>query len=220
MPGVAGAVDMVEAPNGRQLYVAAAEGDRLAVLERRDDGSLAKPRGRTGCVAQASGGPHCAAVRALRGPRAVGVSPDGANVYVASTQSDAVAVFERDRATGELEQPSGRAGCVIQAGAAAARKGACSTASPISRLAPTAGTSTPCPRRSMRSLLSRSARKGLRRLPRSRGCFIRGGVLGCSEGRALTRGAGITVSPDGRNTYVASESPDLGGIAVFRRSRR
>ena len=70
------------------------------------------------------------------------------------------------------------------------------------------------------SLLSRSARKGLRRLPRSRGWFIRGGVLGCSEGRALTRGVGITVSPDGRNTYVASESPDLGGIAVFRRSRR
>ncbi len=69
------------------------------------------------------------------------------------------------------------------------------------------------------SLFSRNARRRLRRLPGARGCFIRGGVLGCSLGSGLTSSDAITVSPDGRNVYVASEHRELGGIAVFRRSR-
>ncbi len=50
-----------------------------------------------------------------------------------------------------------------------------------------------------------------------RGCFIRAGVLGCPEGRGLTVAVAVTVSPDGRNVYVASEDSYLGAIAIFRR---
>jgi DNA-binding beta-propeller fold protein YncE len=220
-PGVAGAIDMVEAPNGRQLYVVAAEGDRLVVLERKDDGSLAELRGRRGCLEQAPGGARCTAVRALRDPRAVAVSSDGANVYVASAESDAFAVFARDRRTGALRQPAGPDGCVIQAGGGGCAEGR--VLDGIADLAPSPdgrNLYTVSHKIHAMSLLSRSARRGLRRLPGSLECFIRGGVLGCSEGRALTRAEEITVSPDGRNVYVASEGRELGGIGVFRRIGR
>lgn len=221
VPGVAGAADMAEGPSGRQVYMAAAEGDRLAVLERAGDGSLTQSPGHTGCLAQSPGAPRCTAVRALRDPRAVAVSTDGASVYVASAQSDALAVFERDRATGALEQPAGPAGCVIQAGG-----GGCAEARALDGIADLAlspdgrNLYTVSDKINAMSLFSRGAGKRLRRLPGSRGCVIRGGVLGCSPGRALTRADEITVSPDGRNAYVASASRELGGIAVFRRSRR
>jgi DNA-binding beta-propeller fold protein YncE len=57
----------------------------------------------------------------------------------------------------------------------------------------------------------------LEQLPGRFGCFIRGGVLGCPEGRGLTVAVAVTVSPDGRNVYVASEDTYLGSVAVFRR---
>jgi len=221
VPGLAGAADMAEGPSGRQVYIAAAEGDRLAVLERAGDGSLTQSPGHIGCLAQSPGGRRCTAVRAMRDPRAVAVSTDGASVYVASAQSDAVAVFARDRATGALEQPAGPAGCVIQAGG-----GGCAEARALDGIAdlalsPDGGNLyTVSDKINAMSLFSRGARKRLRRLPGSRGCVIRGGVLGCSPGRALTRADEITVSPDGRNAYVASKSRELGGIAVFRRSTR
>jgi DNA-binding beta-propeller fold protein YncE len=218
--GVADAVDLVESPSGRQLYVASADADRLAVVERADDGSLAKPTQPARCLVEAPGAGGCEAVRALRNPRAVVISPDGANVYVASQESDAIAVFRRDDASGALRQPAGAAGCVIQAGG-----GGCAEARALDGVKDLAispngrNLYAVSPKINTISLFSRNVRRGLRRLPGSRGCFIRGGVLGCSVGRGLTHADGITISPDGRNAYVASEHPELGGIAVFRRLR-
>jgi len=40
----------------------------------------------------------------------VAASPDGRNVYVAASTSNAVAEFQRDTTTGALTQPSGAAG--------------------------------------------------------------------------------------------------------------
>jgi 6-phosphogluconolactonase (cycloisomerase 2 family) len=51
--------------------------------------------------------------RALNGPGALAVSPDGKNVYVASAISDAVAVFSRDASNGRLTQLAGSAGCIV-----------------------------------------------------------------------------------------------------------
>ena len=58
-------------------------------------------------------------VRALGGPapfvgsNAVAISPDGSNVYVASSRSNAIAIFTRDARTGKLTQASrARAGCI------------------------------------------------------------------------------------------------------------
>ena len=54
-------------------------------------------------------------------------------------------------------------------------------------------------------------------LPGRFACFIRGGGFGCAEGRGLTVAVDVTVSPDGRNVYAASEDAYLGAIAIFRR---
>ena len=66
--------------------------------------------------------------------------------------------------------------------------------------------------------LARSRSSGrLVPLPGPFACFIRAGGFGCPEGRGLTVAVAVTVSPDGRNVYVASEDAYLGAIAIFRR---
>jgi DNA-binding beta-propeller fold protein YncE len=59
--------------------------------------------------------PVCASGRALVGPDVVIVSPDGVNVYVGSFFGNAVAVFDRDRASGALTQPGDSTGCIAEA---------------------------------------------------------------------------------------------------------
>src|ERR1700742_2278687 len=83
------------------------------------EGSIEKLPGRLGCVAQGTAALQlCARARALKDPgvgfgsRAIAISPDGRNVYVASSKSDSIAIFVRDRKTGALTQPPGKGGCV------------------------------------------------------------------------------------------------------------
>ena len=90
-------------------------------------GTLTQLRGAAGCLVN---GPRalrrCTPARALDGPgpflgsRAIAVSPDGRNVYVASSRSNAIAVLRRNRRSGRLAQGSGTAGCI-----AAKRAGGC-----------------------------------------------------------------------------------------------
>ncbi len=87
-------------------------------------GKLVQLRGPSGCVVDRSEATRrCTAVRALRGPapflgsNAVAISPDGKNVYVASSESDAIAIFKRKPKTGSLSQRQGTAGCISAKGA-------------------------------------------------------------------------------------------------------
>src|SRR5260221_11773814 len=57
------------------------------------------------------------------GSRAIALSPDGKNVYVASAKSAAIAIFKRNAQAGTLTQPQGAAGCIAGKGA-----GGCATA--------------------------------------------------------------------------------------------
>src|SRR2546423_3634530 len=92
-------------------------------------GALTQLRGSRGCIGAPSARPAgCATARALKGPgpfmgsRAIAISPEGNNLYVASSTSNAIAIFDRDKQTGTLSQPSGKAGCIaIQGGAGCAR---------------------------------------------------------------------------------------------------
>ena len=73
----------------------------------------------------------------------------------------------------------------------------------------------------MLSAMARNQTTGrLSQLPGRFACFIRAGGFGCPEGRGLTVAVAVTVSPDGRNVYVASEDTYLGSLAVFRRLAR
>jgi len=92
-------------PDGKQVYVAAADDDTLTTFNRdpqtgavtwigclRDDGRAAV---------------GCTTVAGLDGARGIAVSPDGKSVYVASGDGDALAVFNRNTTSGALTS----AGC-------------------------------------------------------------------------------------------------------------
>ena len=102
-----GATDVAVSPDGRFAYVAAFSADALLVMDRNPaTGALTFKS----CVSQ-SGAAPCAAARAMDGPADVELTPDGADVLVA-THSAGLAVFNRNATTGALTQKAGQAGCV------------------------------------------------------------------------------------------------------------
>jgi hypothetical protein len=92
-------------------------------------GQLLQLSGPGACVSQLVTDGICAEARALNGPDALAVSPDGRSVYVASSgvapnvagNSGSIAGFARDAATGRIAQPAGAAGCVGDLGGQAVR---------------------------------------------------------------------------------------------------
>ncbi len=92
--GIGGATSVAIAPGGLHVYVTGSQDDAV-VLFTRDPASGAL----TWVEAQRDG---IGGIDALDGARAVVVSPDGAHVYVASHESDAVAIFARDAGTRSL----------------------------------------------------------------------------------------------------------------------
>ena len=187
-------------------------------------GTLAQLSGSHGCVIDRSkpaGG--CARARALLGPgpflgsRAIAVSPDGKNVYVASSRSNAIAIFGRNAHTGILSQPKGKGGCV-------AAKGASGCAGAIGLDGPNSVALSPDGRNLYATSRGSDAVSAFRRnrstgalsqLPVGTGCISGLPLPGCVSGRALSGPDVLTVSPDGKNLYVASFFGNA--VAVFVR---
>ena len=91
--GLAGASSVAVTPDGSQLLVTAADDDSLAVFSIGAGPSLAPAQ----VLTSGQGG-----VAGLLGAAQVVVSADGRRVFVASPDSDAIAVFSRDPASGAL----------------------------------------------------------------------------------------------------------------------
>jgi DNA-binding beta-propeller fold protein YncE len=188
-------------------------------------GTLSQLQGAAGCLVDRStkdsGG--CTAARALKGPgpfmgsRAIALSPDGKNVYVASSRSDAIAIFRRDARTGVLTQAKGAAGCI-------AAKGASHCATAIALDGPNSVAVSPDGRnvyatsRGSNSIavFQRNQSSGaLTQLPASAGCIAGVPVPVCAVGRALVGPDVVVVSPKGENVYVGSFFGNA--VAVFDR---
>jgi DNA-binding beta-propeller fold protein YncE len=190
----------------------------LAVLPaaaQASPGALTQLSGAKGClVGGKKPAAGCARARALEGPgpfmgsRAIAVSADGRNVYVASSGSDAIAVFRRNQKNGTLSQPSGAAGCV-------ALKGADGCAAAVGLAGPNSVALSPDGRtlyatsRDSSSLTAfrRSSKTGaLRQIPGPEGCLtgLPQPTPICGTGRALVGPDVVVVSPDGKNVYVGS----------------
>jgi 6-phosphogluconolactonase (cycloisomerase 2 family) len=102
--GMLGARAMAITTDGRFAYVVAAQARAVSWFERDPATGALTQRG---CVKQFVGlHERCAEGYALGGASAVALSPDERFVYVASAESGAVAVFERDAATGGLSERS------------------------------------------------------------------------------------------------------------------
>jgi DNA-binding beta-propeller fold protein YncE len=123
-----GAFGLAASPNGAQLYAVAEFNGAVAILARDPaSGALSQPPGSLGCIRD-GGGIDCAVARFMGHPDQIVVSHDGRNAYVRGERSDIV-VLRRDRATGELSQLSGKAGCV------SARVSDCTATRPLSTMA-------------------------------------------------------------------------------------
>ena len=180
--------------------------------------------GARGCVADRSApGGGCGTVRALQGPapllgsRAIALSPDGKNLYVASSGSDAIAVFLRNPRTGVLTQGKGVAGCI-------AAKGADGCATAVGLDGPNSVAVSPDGANVYATSVKSETVTGFRRNPRTgalsqrldgSGCIAGTPLPLCTSGRALLGADVVVASPDGKNVYVGSFFGNA--IAVFDR---
>jgi DNA-binding beta-propeller fold protein YncE len=176
-----------------------------------------------GCVGEASPSGEaaldaCAPGRGLGDPFGIAVSSDGKSAYVASQQSNSVAMLDREPSTGALHQSQGRASCIAQGREArrSCRPGrglgfATDVAvSPDGRNAYVVSLNSDA-----LAVFDRDPAIGvLRQKQGARGCVAQSGLGGaCRNGEALENPSSVVVSPDGRNVYVGAN-----GIAVFRRN--
>jgi DNA-binding beta-propeller fold protein YncE len=223
---VAKLLDYVESvaisPDGRNVYVATwqSNGGGVTVLSRDPrTGLLKQLSGRGGCVRD-RGGNGCADGKALGQVRAIGVSPDGRSVYVASWE-DALAVFSRDARTGALEQLRGRDGCVSEEGSdgACADGKALGNASSISVSSDGRSVYVASEESGAVAVFARDRRTGgLKQLPGTTACVAEDGDE-CAPARALAGAKSVTVTRDGRSVYAAFSF--LGdGVAAFSRDIR
>lgn len=188
-------------------------------------GALTQLPGKQGCLVDRSKpAGSCGKARALKGPgpfmgsRAIAVSPDGRNVYVASSSSDAIAIFSRDPRSGRLSQGKGKGGCVAAKGS-----GGCAVAvgldEPNSVAISPDGLNVYATSRAGNSVTAfgRSPKNGaLAQLPPPAGCISGLPLPGCVPGRALLAPDVVVVSPDGTSVYAGSFFGN--SVAAFART--
>lgn len=189
-----------------------------------EQGTLKQLSGARGCLVDRSTPTQgCGTARALEGPgpfmgsRAISASADGRNVYVASSRSNAIAVFRRNPKTGALGQPSGASGCV-------AAKGAFECGKAIGLNGPNSVAISPNGRNvyvtsrgsnAVTAFQRNRSTGALRQLPGATGCIAGVPLPGCAIGTALLGPDVVVVSPDGKNVYVGSFFGNA--VAVFNR---
>ncbi|MCA1678023.1 MAG: lactonase family protein [Actinobacteria bacterium] len=207
-------------PDGRNLYVASAQGIATFARDPRD-GSLTQLAGLAGCVTETitlgcATGPSLARTseRDRNGGNQVAVSPDGHNVYLAARYG--IAAFTRDRRTGALTQLTASEACIAEPpqsscapgralhsieGLAISRDGAnVYAASYVSRAV---------------AVLRRTPTGALRQPAGTAGCVSANGAGGCAHARAIGAATAIAIDPTGRTVYVSSYDA---GLAIFART--
>jgi DNA-binding beta-propeller fold protein YncE len=204
--GLAGATALAIAPDGRSLYVAGRDANAVASFSIDPvGGALLQLGGKGACIRGGDSAGACTDGRALLGTDALAISPDGAIVYAAAKNVDAVAVLQRDATTGALSQQPGQTGCIRLAGGLG-----CATARALAQ--PSALAIAPGGRDlyvasasgNAVSLLQRDVATGLMIQPAGTAGCIGQGIADCSAAPLLTSPAAIALGADGNSLTVAT----------------
>jgi DNA-binding beta-propeller fold protein YncE len=220
---------VVISADGKNAYAVGYQSNSIAIFDRDPaTGALTQKAGKAGCVSDKGRG-GCAVGRAIEGSRAIAISPDGRNVYVASDDSSSVAIFDRDPATGDLEQKAGKAGCF----SAKAEVRSCArsrgihlatsvTVSPDGKSVYVLSYSSHGPGGTTTysgtlSVFDRDAATGALTQPDGiAACYSKDGTRGhCTKNAALATPNRAVFSPDGKYVYVDNNSSN--DLAVLSR---
>ena len=187
------------------------------------DLGLAQLAGKDGCVSQVNpqdedeyAAKGCRLGRGLLSPMAVVSSADGASVYLAAAGSNAVVSFARDGTTGVITEQ----GCTSQNGTSGVdgTARACADGDALGRASALAASPD------NKHVYSASygsdgvgifARNPVNGRLTQTGCVR--GVRTCAHATGLGGAAGIAVSPDGANVYVAAADADA--VVMFARNK-
>jgi 6-phosphogluconolactonase (cycloisomerase 2 family) len=209
--GLDGARGVAVSADGASIFVAARDGDALAVLRRdRVSGAVTW----VGCFRDVeSPETGCAKVQGLAGATDVAISADGRSVYAASALDDAVVGFARDPATGALAWQgcvrtvsNTEAGCAHAVGLNGPRAADVSADGRSVYVASRDGDSVVVFHRDTSSGAITWA-----------GCFrdVENSAAGCLPAQGLDNPHGVAQSADGRSVYFSAETDDA--IARFAR---
>lgn len=208
---------VVVSPDGSNVYIGSFFGNAVAVFDRdHASGALTQPGDSTGCLAEAISG--CTTGLALGAPEGMAISGDGANVYVASALSNAVAVLARDQSTGTLTQATTGSGCVVNSALTGCTTGVQLSGANAVAFNPGGDVYVTSLFSNSVTSFDRSSSGGLTQKKGTLGCLVYLRATGCSFGRALIAPEGLAVSPDGANVYVAAFK--TGAIDVLARGRK
>jgi DNA-binding beta-propeller fold protein YncE len=208
---------VVISPNGANVYVGSFFGNAVAVFDRdRASGALTQPGDSTGCIAEAIAG--CTLGLALGAPEGMAISADGANVYVASALSNAVAVLARDKSTGTLTQATNGSGCIVNAPLTGCTTGVQVSGANAVAFNPGGDVYVTSLFSNSVTSFGRASSGGLAQKKGTLGCLVYLRATGCSFGRALIAPEGLAISPDGANVYAAAFK--TGAIDVLDRAKK
>ncbi|HEV7400118.1 MAG TPA: beta-propeller fold lactonase family protein [Solirubrobacterales bacterium] len=208
---------VIVSPSGTNVYVGSFFGNAIAVFDRdRAGGALTQPGDSTGCIAEAIAG--CTTGLALGAPEGLAISPDGANVYVASALSNAVAVLARDQSTGTLTQTTNGSGCIVNSALTGCTAGVQLSGANAVAFNPGGDVYVTSLFSNSVTSFGRSSSGGLTQKKGTLGCLVYLRATGCSFGRALVAPEGLAISPDGANVYVAAFN--TGAIDILARAKK
>jgi 6-phosphogluconolactonase (cycloisomerase 2 family) len=216
-------------PDGTHAY----SGDYqigLSVFDRNPGtGVLTQKAGPDGCLSNDgkddTGASTCTTARVTHSAHPILISPNGGTLYTTSTGLG-FAVFHVNP-DGTLTQLPGIAGCTTADGKDNTGASTCTTGRAISL--PYGGVISPDGRSLYFSqndvppggvaAFSLDPAGGIaQQLQGLNGCIISGGLAGaCTDGTALGDAYGMSISPDGRFVYQASNADTFAGLAIFKR---
>jgi len=214
---------MVVSPDGKHLYAASLNGDAVGVFARdRFTGALTQLPAPAGCLAENGDGIACTDATGLNGANGLVMSRNGKQVYVGSVESDAIAIFERDRTTGALTQLPAPFGCIADNGDGVTCTDAVALDGPGSLSMAKTGRQLYVASRGSNAItiFARNAATGqLTQLPAPNGCVQVGGDgVTCTPVSPMFNPTSIAVTENGRHAYVTA--PSSHALVVFARDKK